>query len=537
MDRQAKIVAFLICLATVVSISLLFFWGGVQDRQVAIRTLALGFGAGLVAVPIGIAITWVCRSRSTVSNLLLLTCVGLVFMPLFLQVSAWDSAFGKLGWLSTRGESLQPLLTGWSAAIWIHGVSAAPQVALIMVIGLTLFGRAEEEQAMLDASSAAVFWNVTLRQLMPLVAVGFIWTLVISAREIAVTDIYQIGTLAEQVYLGYSLGQFNTGINPWSAEAIAQAESTSWQLTVAVIFWIVVVFVLASSSYLRAYSESNHWTENRKSLHPMTISKRLTGIVVLCVIAVVPIGNLVLRASFGVERVDGEPVPVHSLGRLTDSISQVFSQYVHEFQWSMAIATVSAVVLILAALWFSWLAIENAWWRMAFVVSIGVLASVPGPLLGVAGLELFTSTDQTWLAYLFDRTIFPAVLVTAAFCWPLVGLITYCVLAGTATDSLENAKLEGAGRLTRLFRIAFLQNVLGVAGCFLVAWILAFGELSASQMILPAGIDTVPRRMLGLLHSGVNELTAAFSIVNFFVIFVVAMAGWQLIRKSRRNSR
>jgi ABC-type spermidine/putrescine transport system permease subunit II len=56
-------------------------------------------------------------------------------------------------------------------------------------------------------------------------------------------------------------------------------------------------------------------------------------------------------------------------------------------------------------------------------------------------------------------------------------------------------------------------------------------------MILPAGIDTVPRRMLGLLHSGVNELTAAFSIVNFFVIFVVAMAGWQLIRKSRRNSR
>ena len=308
MGRRAKIVAFLICLATVVSISLLFFWGDVQDRQVAIRTLALGFGAGLVAVPIGIAITWVCRSRSTVSNLLLLTCVGLVFMPLFLQVSAWDSAFGKLGWLSTRGESLQPLLTGWSAAIWIHGVSAAPQVALIMVIGLTMFGRAEEEQAMLDASSAAVFWNVTLRQLMPLVAVGFIWTLVICAREIAVTDIYQIGTLAEQVYLGYSLGQFNTGINPWSAEAIAQAESTSWQLTVAVIFWIVVVFVLASSSYLRAYSESNHSIENRKSLHPMTISKRLTGIVVLCVIAVVPIGNLVLRASFGVERVDGEPV-------------------------------------------------------------------------------------------------------------------------------------------------------------------------------------------------------------------------------------
>ncbi|MCH2183263.1 MAG: hypothetical protein MK108_14785 [Mariniblastus sp.] len=528
----------MICLlgvATILSFGLLFFGANAEDRQVALRTLALGLGAGLIAVPMGIAITWVCRSSSIVSRGLLLTCIGLVFMPLFLQVSAWDSAFGKLGWLSTGGDSLQPILTGWSAAIWIHGVAAAPQVALIMMIGLTLLGRAEEEQAMLDAAPAAVFWNVTLRQLLPLVFVGLVWTLVISAREIAVTDIYQIGTLAEQVYLGYSLGQFNTGLNSWSAEAIARAESTSWQLTVAVIFWIVVIFLLAIFYYLRGYRQSHHKIENRSSLYPMTISKQLVGIVLFCAMAIVPLGNLFLRASFGVERVGGEPVPGYSLHQFVDSIGQVFTDYYYEFQWSFSIAIVTALLLLLVALWFAWLAIENVWWRMAFVVSIGALAAVPGPLLGVAVVELFTAQDFAWLNYLFDRTIFPTVLVVAAFCWPPVGLIMYCVLAGTATDALENARLEGAGRLARLVRIAFGQNVAAIAGCFLVALILAFGELSASQMVLPAGIDTVPRRMLGLLHSGVNELTAAFSIVNFFAIFVVAMVIWLLLRKSRRN--
>ncbi len=531
-----KIAVPLFFLAVFGSIGFFLVWSDAPNRQVAQRTLLLGLGAGLVAVPLGAVIAWVCRTRSIVSSVLLLTCVGLVFMPLFLQVSAWDSALGKLGWFSTRGDSLQPLLTGWSAAIWIHGVAAAPQVGLILFLGIAMFGRTQDEQALLDASPAAVFWNVTIRRMTPLVLIGFAWTLVISAREIAVTDIYQIGTLAEQIYLGYSLGQFNTGLTLWSDEAIAQAESTSWQLSVTVIFWIVVIFVLAMVRYFRGYHESNHWIDNTGLDQRISFVKGCVGVLVGGVIAVVPLGNLFLRSSFAVRRVENEPVAEHSIGQFMRSISQVFSEYAVEFQWSLAIATVSAVLLVVSAVWFAWLAVESRAWRLMFVLSIGGLAAIPGPLLGVGVVELFTMTSQGWVAYFFDRTIFPTVLVVTAFCWPLVALFTYGVLAATTTDALENARLEGAGRLTRLLRIACGQNVLGIAGCFLFAFVLGFGELSASQMVLPAGIDTVPRRMLGLLHSGVNELTAAFSIVNFVVIFVVAMVGWQFIRKTRRNS-
>ena len=536
MGDRAKYATTLVLAASGLSVCLL--WLGVDGygRQVALRTLGLGLSAGLVSVPLGLLITWVCRSRSLFSDGLVLTCIGLVFVPLFLQVSAWDSAFGKLGWFSTQGDSLQPLLTGWAAAVWIHGVAAAPQVALIMMVGLMMGGRSWEEQAMLDATPSIVFWNVTARKLLPLIMIGFVWTLVVTAREIAVTDIFQIGTLAEQIYLGYSLGQFNPGLSPWSAEDIARAESTRWQLAVALVFWVVVVFVVACFSYLRPYFNSDHWMKDQKSFGPMTWPKLCVGLLLWCGIALVPLGNLLVRASFGVERIAGEPVPDYSLSQLGRSVQRVFTEYNVEMQWSLSIALVSAAVLMVVAIGFCWLAIENLKWRIAFVLCVALLASIPGPLLGVGVVSLCSSYDYDWLAYLYDRTIFPTVLATALFCWPLVALITYCVLAGTAKDALEHANVEGAGQLSRLIRIAVLQNWMAVVGCFLIAFVLSFGELSASQMVLPAGIDTVPRRMLGLLHSGVNELTAAFSLVNFLLVFMLAIISWVLIRRADRSN-
>ena len=536
MGARAKFTTTLVLTASGLSVCLLWFGVDPHGQQVALRTLGLGLGAGLISVPIGILITWVCRSRSLISEVLLITCTGLVFVPLFLQVSAWDSAFGKLGWFSTQGASLQPMLTGWAAAVWIHGLAAAPQVALIMLVGVMMGSRSSEEQAMLDASPSVVFWNVTARKLAPLIIIGFVWTLVVTAREIAVTDIFQIGTLAEQIYLGYSLGQFNTGLSPWSAEDIIRAESTRWQLSVALIFWVVVVFAVACFSYLSPHFYSDKWTKNQKSFSPMTLPKRCLGILLWCGISMVPLGNLLVRASFGVQRLDGEPVPEYSLSQLGHALQRVFDEYSVEMQWSLAIASVSAVVLMVVAIGFGWLAIESPKWRIAFVLSVGMLAATPGPLLGVGVVTVCSSVEYDWLAYLYDRTIFPTVLATTLFCWPLIALITYCVMGSTAKDALEHAKVEGAGGLTRLIRIAVMQNGLAITGCFLVAFVLSFGELSASQMVLPAGIDTIPRRMLGLLHSGVNELTAAFSLVNFLLVFTLAIVSWGLIRRAGRSA-
>lgn len=64
----------------------------------------------------------------------------------------------------------------------------------------------------------------------------------------------------------------------------------------------------------------------------------------------------------------------------------------------------------------------------------------------------------------------------------------------------------------------------------LVAWLVAFaiacGELSATILVTPAGITTVPIRVFRLLHAGVRNQVAAIcltSIMGFLLIAVVVI--------------
>ena len=60
MSRPAtKIAGALFFLAVFGSIGFFLVWSDAQNRQVAQRTLLLGLGAGLVAVPLGALIAWV----------------------------------------------------------------------------------------------------------------------------------------------------------------------------------------------------------------------------------------------------------------------------------------------------------------------------------------------------------------------------------------------------------------------------------------------------------------------------------------------
>ena len=80
-----------------------------------------------------------------------------------------------------------------------------------------------------------------------------------------------------------------------------------------------------------------------------------------------------------------------------------------------------------------------------------------------------------------------------------------------------------------MLNLAVLGNWQVLVGILLLCFAISFGELSASQMALPPGIDTVPRVTLGLLHAGVNERTAAITIVSAALIVCVSASGWMFV--------
>ncbi|MDG1872703.1 MAG: hypothetical protein P8J27_02235 [Mariniblastus sp.] len=526
---------WLIILITVGIVLFLIIPATQTDRNVAARTVLLGLSASMVAIPIGGLIAWVCRSRGMVGRSMLLATIAMLMVPMFIHVSAWDAAFGKLGWLtSSQGQVLVPLVSGWTAAVWIHGIAAAPQVALILLIGMSIGSRDFEEQALLDTSSAGVFWHVTFKRLWPLLILSTIWITVSCAREIAVTDIYQIGTLAEQIYLGYSLGINSVGGN-WSPNQLAEAGEIGPRLTIAIIAWLTLISIFLFIKLTDIEYES-HQIQPQQSRRA-TWKQNLTGILVLMTLVGVPIGNVILRACFFVRPINGVATQSYSIGQLFAAVKKSTFDYQDEFMWSGLIALTSATLILAIATLFAWTARQSRRLQVVFAISLAITCAAPGPYIGTFLSGLFSNLENgTFLHWLYNYTIAAPVLANFLFCWPFGALIVWFVFRKIPSDSMENAIVEGAGWSTRFLQFGIAANKYAIIGCWLISFAFCFGELSASHIVRPAGMDTVPRKMLGDLHAGVNEMTAGITIVTASTIVFISLVGWTLIWLNRSHN-
>lgn len=499
------------------------------DQRVAANTVLLGVLTCLIAIPGGAIAARAALGRGRLSRLLLFACVGLLFVPLFLQVAAWDSALGKLGWFSSaRGQVVKPLVDGWPAAVWVHALAAIPQVAVIFILGLTTGRRVFEDQALLETGRWSVFWHVTMPRLRPLAVLASLWVMIGCAREIAATDLYRIGTLAEQIYLGFSLGQFNPIQGTWSAEQLADAAATGPFITISVVLWMAVsaIWLFMTATEIETESEHQRPQQSKKS----TLFQSVTASGLLLLLVAVPAWNLFFRAGFFVTPVDGQPVQSWSLRQVGVSLRRVFNDFQGEFSWSFLIALVSATLIVLVVVPFVWAARNSRAARWLLIGLLGLTCAIPGPLFGTWLSRWLGSMTSETMIWLYDRTIFAPVFACLLFCWPVAAMVVWFVFRKVADDALESARVDGAGWWSRLFQFAVAGNRLALAGCWLLTFALCFGELSASQMVLPPGMDTVPRLTLGLLHAGVDEMTAALTIVTVSGIMGVSLIGWLLVR-------
>ena len=250
----------------------------------------------------------------------------------------------------------------------------------------------------------------------------------------------------------------------------------------------------------------------------------------------IPIGNVVLRACFYVRPVEGVPTQGYSVVQCFSAIRRACFDYQDEFIWSTIIAFASASTILLLATWISSMGRRFAWVQLLFAVTLAVSFAVPGPMLGTVIASVTGAADGRWFVWLFNYTVFAPVLANFIFCWPLGGLVVWFVFRKIPEDALESARVEGAGKITRYLSLGIKANWLPLLGCWLITFACCFGELSASQMVRPAGMDTVPRKMLGDLHAGVNELTAGITIVTVLVIVGISAAGWWVVRWNQRLS-
>ena len=508
-------------------------WADSQGLQIAIRTLMLGVSAAAIAIPIGAILAWLANHNGFVPFACRLSIVVGLFVPVFMTLSAWDAAFGRLGWItSTSGDVLKPVVPPWMAAVWVHAMASVPWVAVFFLMAHRLPVRSHEEYSRMSMSSPRAIWHGSRWRYGPVILLSLTWVVINAAREIAVTDLYQVSTLAEQVYLGYSLGQINAVAGKWTPGELAAAENLPVAVAVLVIGIMLVLSVVFFNSLMALprgtgrrmqfnATGSRHWTV------------AITGCVVLVSIVLVPLFNLVTRAGFMVDRIGGQPVASWSLESLGSAMSRAATGYQTEFLWSLGVAVTSATALIAVALPLAWSARFSRVARWPAIAIVALAAAMPGPVVGNGVAKLFAASSSPWAVYLYDRTIAAPVLANVLFCLPVAFLVGLFCVGDTSRAALDAASVAGAGRFRQFFRFGVLDHRRSIFGGWIVLFAWCFGELSASQMVLPPGIDTVPRLMLGLLHAGVDETTAALTLLGLGGISVLVVCGAGLMRLSR----
>ena len=502
---------------------LVWWWYGEPQPWVLMRnTVLLSLGTCLIALPLGTVLALLTTRTDLLgrrASWLSLLC--LLFVPLYLTAAAWDAGFGQLGWhtVSVSGP-VEPWLAGWRAAIWVHAMAATPWVMLLVAAAARQIQSSLEEDALLDATAVQVVWHVTLRRLRPALVVAALWVLLATAAEMTVTDLYRVRTYAEVLYTGFALG-----------DDLADS-------LVRVLPGMVAASALVVLAYLVAASLAPSF---RTSARPPWIF-RLGGwrwpmlmfqCVLLLLIVAVPLASLLYKAGVKIQLIDGQPQRIWTIGSLVSTLASVPGRYGEEFGWTFVLGAATATAAIGLGLPLAWLARRSRWWSVPVIAVAAVGLAVPGPLIGLAIIWLLDRPFPPGFIWLYDRTLFAPILAMLIRTLPVTILFSWHILRSVADDVLDAAACDGAGLWRQFWWIAAPPRIGPLLAVWLVAFALAAGDLACSILVVPPGVTTVPIRVFGLLHAGVDDQVAAISLVMLAGLLPVTMLVMGLLRAGR----
>ena len=222
-----------------------------------------------------------------------------------MQAAAWD----------LRDSVSRQTDTAWGSAWWAasvgHGVAAIPWLTWLTAWQLSL-PASVADSLRLDATARQALWHGLLPRLVSTLPIALWWILIQTFTDITLTDLYQVRTYAEEIYVGYSLGEGLTETTPRAA---------TWSGIVPALFglWLMMSSCMAVGHLAHRFAgdgtepdSTGPWTGNR------TV-KRCAAVFaagVMSALVLLPLVTLMGRAGMQVTWQESEPIRHWSLTKL-----------------------------------------------------------------------------------------------------------------------------------------------------------------------------------------------------------------------------
>ncbi len=464
-----------------------------------LRTCVLAVAIAAVAVVLG----WLPgrllgTSRGHGGVVFLLLLVPLV-LPRYVLYYAWALLLSPTTELG-RILASEPRLARGIGVLTSVGVLVGwywPVAALVLAQGWRSVDGRIWDAARLDATRRQVFRHITLPLLSRAILLAFGVCFVLSLSEFATFHLAGVKTVGAELAVLYEL----TG----AAAPVARA---AWP--------VVLVAVLAAIALTQA---SHRWTPATVSLRTAAAGSRwsawITFALLLVFSWVAPVALLISNVT------SSQP------------FQQFFTLHLDELAWSLLTAAFAALIAYLTALGaVSWDPAAGPVPRVSSLVIHGAVflaMFLPASLLAVSLLKLSSLSGtpgnlrETWI------------LVSVGQASRFAGLALILLLLTRYPDRQrlsEMAALDGASPLRTWWHVHLPRTWPVLAGTFLLVTMFSFTELSATMVLLPAGLPNFAQRLLNQMHYARDQQVIASCLVLIVVFVVFAGVVVLLLRAS-----
>lgn len=446
-------------------------------------------------------------------------CLGSqIALPLYVFAGGWCAAFGTQGWLPAIGpdwlQTTQSTGTVVTVA-FVHALASIPWVSYLISLGLTHSERSLEETAQLESGWSATLRDTVLPRLRLWVLASCLFCCLPVLTEMVVTNLFQVPSVAERIYLDASLGT----VTPFTYVAATLFCMAPILLAGGVWIWL-------APPWSEVAYRATHFPAATIALGRARYAFSCGVWLLVLGLVVVPIASLIVKAGWRAETLaDGAAVYGWDVSRLVQTVIEGFTEFGHEFYWSSLIALASTSIAMVIAGLLLWLSSGRRLVRVIVSMVMMLLVSVPGPAVGMLVIALMNRGEPAWVGYLYDATIVAPVLSQQFRLLPYAWVIAITVSATIAHSTKEQLQLDGfrsGPQVAWQLLPQVWQKI--VAACVILA-VLSVGELSCSLLVLPPGMTTLSKRLFEMLHFGMRHQDSALCgvliVLGWAVSFVL----------------
>jgi iron(III) transport system permease protein len=475
-----------------------------RQQRLLWNTALLGVGTACLATaigaPLGLALARVPLQGKTLLRVVLAVPV---LLPPYIVALAWTYLGRSRGLVaSVIGHDL---LSEWTyslpAAIIVLSLVFYPLSMLATEVALRRIDGRLEEAGVLVASAPVVLRRITIPLATPGILAAALIIFVLAVSEFSVPGLLRVRVYTTEVFTAFA---------------------ALYDFTRAIVLALPLLLLCLVVATVAVALVGERLVSGPRSLGtpPVLFSawRRSAVAATTCVVTIASGLPLVVLVA-------------EALG--AESPRAVFEGSGPAIMNSLLLATSGATAVVIVAAWLGY-ARARAGTRVGRIADtlFVVVFAVPSTIVGVGLIGLWNRPGMLGAVYGTDAMFMLGYLARFV---PVAALAIAAATRYIPVSHEEAASVSGAGWFRTMTHIVLPQIRLGLVTAWVIAFVLAFGEVGVSILIAPPGEATLPIRIYTIIANTPPSHVAALALLQASVILipVALLAGAVAVREAR----